>query len=105
MIGAYTIIAYLAQRLPIAAGCSLIILLYMRIKLDLKADKKDLDDLRSEVKTDFSSMKNEVIDVLKDKLDSSTEIMSTTMDKINSIVEVKIVALEKQIKNLEDRVE
>lgn len=115
------IIKFLSLKLSAASAVGLLLLLYIKPKLNDKADKTDLNGKADKkdidtLKQDLFVLKDELIKVLKEKLEASSEIMSITVNrleavfnaqnsKIKGIVDVQIKALNEHLNRLEKRQE
>lgn len=111
------IIKFFTLKLSAASAVGLLLLLYIKPKLKDKADKTDLNDKADKedlntLKQDLFSLKDELIKILKEKLDASSEIMSVTVHRLESvfnaqnseikgIVDVQIKALNEHLNRLE----
>lgn len=109
-----TIIESFGIKLSAAVVVGGILLFWMKQKLNDKADKAEVIELKKEFKNDFLLLKTEIVQTLKEKLDASYEIVSVTIDRLESvfnaqndkmqgIINVQIKALDDHVKRLDEK--
>ncbi len=109
-----TIIESFGVKLSAAVVVGGILLFWMKQKLNDKADKAEVIELKKEFKNDFLLLKTEIVQTLKEKLDASYEIVSVTIDRLESvfnaqndkmqgIINIQIKALDDHVKRLDEK--
>jgi len=109
-----TIIESFGIKLSAAIVVGGILLFWMKQKLNDKADKAEVIELKKEFKNDFLLLKTEIVQTLKEKLDASYEIVSVTIDRLESvfnaqndkmqgIINIQIKALDDHVKRLDEK--
>lgn len=104
-----TILKYFGIKISSAIVMGIILLFYMKNKLDDKADKIAVNELKQEIKSDLTSLKKDFMQTLKEKFEESNKIMSITVDRLETVFETQNEKMQNivdiQIKALNDHID
>ena len=109
-----TIIESLGVKLSAAGMVGVILLFWMKQKLNDKTDKTEINAYKKEIKDDFILFKTEIVQTLKEKLDASNKIVAVTVDRLEKvfdaqnnemrgIIDVQIKALSEHVQRLDEK--
>ena len=102
------ILKFVSLKLSPAIVVGMLLLMYFKKKLNEKADKLEIENLKLDIKKDFSDLKNEFIKTLKEKLDASSGLILVTIERVETVFEVQNQKMQQivdiQIKAINDHI-